>query len=646
MSGILGIWNLDGCPVEPEVLSRMGATLAHRGPDGEAQWIEGPVGLACQLMRVTPESLQETQPLVHPSGPVIVFDGRIDNREELLGLLRGNWGAEQESPDPALVLAAYEAFGDRCPERLNGDFALAIYDPGKKQLLLATDVTGLRPLYYHQYGDTFIFASEIKAILAHPKVSPRPNEGLISAFLMRTYDDYFPGETFFAGILSVFGGHLLILTLHGLTVRQYWDFDTTCKIRFKSFSDYAEAFRQLFEQAVRRRLRSAYPVACALSGGLDSSAIFCQAETLRSQAPSRYPPLVGISFTTRDYACSHEEIFLEAIEQFYGVTVDRIPVGPMGYVDNLQQEVWYGETPFLEWDVVHGMEDAARQRGARVLFFGLWGDEFLFGHNAYLVDLFRGLKWREIKEHLQEFKQWTSGIETDPTFYVRQFYSNLVKSHIPELILPWVRRLRSSLAPSKGSPWNLAWHSQASRKMALQRLSVKKPVNYKSFASANTKSLYKLTKGNIIRMEWWKKMASWHGMELAIPFLDRDLVAFLLAIPGDMVVYRGVPKAILRFAMQGILPEAIRQRRSKGNYTPSATDGLDIVYPRIKELVQTGGMAVRGGFIRQGELAAEFEKQRKRLQKGDESAGYAYRNLLYLWGLELWLRAFLKESEV
>lgn len=640
MSGILGMWNLDGRPVDPEVLSKMSATLAHRGPDGEAKWLEGPVGLACQLMRVTPESLQETQPVVHPAGPVIVFDGRLDNREELLGLLRGQWGAEPDSPDPALVLAAYETFGDKFPERLRGDFALGLYDPRRQQLLLATDAIGLRPLYYHQNGDTFLFASEIKAILAHPRVSPRPNDSLVSAFLMRSYDDYYPGETFFGGVYSLFGGHLVIRSTHHLAVRQYWDFDTTCKIRFKSFADYAEAFRQLFEQAVRRRLRSAYPVAFALSGGLDSSAIFCQAETLRSQAPERYPPLAGISFTTRDYACSNEEIFLEAIERFYGVKVDRIPAGPMGYVDNLQEEVWYGETPFLEWDVVHRMEVAARQRGARVLLLGHWGDEFLFGHNAYLVDLFRTLKWQEIKRHLQEFKKWTSNIERDPNSFVRQFYENLVKFHIPELIHPWVRRLRSSLAPGTGSPWNLAWHSQACRKMALQRLSVRKPIIYKSFASAHTKSLYKLTKGNIIRMEWWTKMANWHGLELAIPFLDRDLVAFLLAIPGDMVVYRGVPKSILRSAMQGILPEAIRQRRSKGDYTPSATEGLYNFFPKLQELVQSGGMVVGCGFIEQGELAAEFGKQRNRLQEGD---GYSYRNLLYLLGLEIWLQKFFRK---
>jgi asparagine synthase (glutamine-hydrolysing) len=171
MSGIVGIWNLDGKPVEREVLARMSATMAHRGPDGEEMWIKGPVGLGCQLLRVTPESEKETQPLVDSSGAVVVFDGRLDNREELLESLKDSYQVSSSSPDPDLVLAAYEAFGDRLPERLAGDFAFGLFDPNRQQILLARDAIGIRPLYYCRTRDTFLFASEIKALLAHPEVS-------------------------------------------------------------------------------------------------------------------------------------------------------------------------------------------------------------------------------------------------------------------------------------------------------------------------------------------------------------------------------------------------------------------------------------------------------------------------------------------
>src|SRR5436309_2604073 len=158
MSGIVGVWNLDGRPVENAVLARMSASMAHRGPDGERLWVDGAVGLACQLLRVTPEARTEIQPLVHSSGVALVFDGRLDNRDELLQILRPEQGISAASSDPALVLAAYEVFGDRLPERLAGDFAFGLFDPNHRKLLLARDAIGLRPLHYCRVGETFLFA--------------------------------------------------------------------------------------------------------------------------------------------------------------------------------------------------------------------------------------------------------------------------------------------------------------------------------------------------------------------------------------------------------------------------------------------------------------------------------------------------------
>ncbi len=214
MSGIVGICNLDGKPVEREVLARMSATMAHRGPDGEEKWIKGPVGLACQMFRVTPESEKETQPLVGASGAVVVFDGRLDNREELLASLKNSYRVSSSSPDPDLVLAAYEAFGDRFPERLVGDFALGLFDPHIQQLLLARDAIGIRPLYYYHAPNTFLFASEIKALLAHPEVSTRPNDDVLAQHLLRGDQDY-RGMTFFEGVLSLLPAHTALLTSRG-----------------------------------------------------------------------------------------------------------------------------------------------------------------------------------------------------------------------------------------------------------------------------------------------------------------------------------------------------------------------------------------------------------------------------------------------
>src|SRR5262249_18316560 len=155
----------------------------------------------------------------------LVFDGRLDNREELLSALKDAPEIEQNCPDPTLVLAAYIAFGERFAERLNGDFALGLFDPRRQQLWLARDAVGIRTLYYYRSGATFLFASEIKALLAHPGVSTRPNDDVLADYIFQGLpgpDER--GETFFEGIFSLPPAFLGVLTPKGFMTRRYWDF--------------------------------------------------------------------------------------------------------------------------------------------------------------------------------------------------------------------------------------------------------------------------------------------------------------------------------------------------------------------------------------------------------------------------------------
>jgi asparagine synthase (glutamine-hydrolysing) len=639
MSGIVGMWNLDGRPVEREVLSTMSATLAHRGPDGEEQWISGPVGLSCQLMRVTPESLHETQPLVHPAGAVVVFDGRLDNREELLGLLKGAWGAEPDSPDPALVLAAYEAFGERFPERLNGDFALAIYDPNRKQLLLARDVIGLRTLYYHRTGNTFLFASDIKAILAHTGVVVHPNDDLIAEFLTRSYAEEYLGETFFEGIVNLLPGHLGILTPGGFKTHQSWDFDLNRTVRLRSYSEYVEGFLYYFEQAVRRRIRSSFPVAVSVSGGVDSSAIFCMGETLRHRKPEGYPPLIGISYTCPDGSSGDEKAYLLEIERAYGCNIQRVPTRALRLSDNPKEDVWQEEAPVLEWDIFHQVDQKCHELGARVLLNGHGGDELLF-NTSYLVDLFLRGAWEEIREHLHEFPLWSIGVP--PGFYRNLFIQDLIRHYLPMRVFTWIRRIRAEFFPSAGSPWTLEWYSDSLKARALRRLIDNYPraSNKKLYCSAYKKVLYKSLKWHYhqIRNEWLLKVGRMHCLELAQPFFDRDLVSFLMAIPGEEIVHKGIPKNILRSAMAGVLPEAIRNRRTKADFTKLSNEGIEQDFQRMAQYLEFGGSVAGFGYIKPEEIGKELRRLKSRLV--EENTFHAARNIAYLVGLELWLQVY------
>src|SRR5579862_1739106 len=275
MSAIAGVVYLDGRPVngEPE---RMAERLAHRGPDGSGAWTRGSVGLGHRLRHTTPESLSEAQPVVVRSGRLaLVADARIDNRAELLEALSVEPRPAPIS-DAELILRAYEAWGDQCPERLLGDFAFAVWDERRQVLFCARDHFGAAPFYYHHApGRAFIFASEIKALFCCPEVPRRLNEERLSDYLQPMLED--KTATFHQEIHRLAPAHRAVMSRDGIRIEEYWALDPEREIRCSSDAEYAEGFRERFLEAVRCRARSAFPVGSLLSGGLDSSSIACAA---------------------------------------------------------------------------------------------------------------------------------------------------------------------------------------------------------------------------------------------------------------------------------------------------------------------------------------------------------------------------------
>src|SRR3989454_9825112 len=255
------------------------ARLAHRGPDGAGVWSGGAVGLGHRLLHTTPESLREHLPLASGDGTlVLTADARIDNRGELLAAL----GRGVEATDAELILAAYERWGERCPEHLLGDFAFVIWDARRATLFCARDHFGVKPFYYyHAPGRLFCFASEIKGLLALAEVPRRLNETRVADYLVPLLEDKV--ITFYQDILRLPPAHRMTVTRQGVRIEQYWALDPEREIRMKSDADYAAAFREIFTEAVRCRLRSAFPVGSMLSGGLDSSSIVCVARQLLAQ---------------------------------------------------------------------------------------------------------------------------------------------------------------------------------------------------------------------------------------------------------------------------------------------------------------------------------------------------------------------------
>jgi asparagine synthase (glutamine-hydrolysing) len=632
VSGIVGVFSLDGRPVDDVLLARMSATLRHRGPDGEGRRVAGPAAFARQHLWVTGEEKGEAQPLVGRSGAMLVMDGRLDNRDELLSALR----LPASTSDAACVLAAYETWGEGFAERLNGDFALAVFDPRQPRLLLVRDAIGIRPLYYHKSEHFFAFASEIKALLAHPQIPARPDdEGLADYMLPDSRPVDRQDITCFAGISAVVPAHLVVVTPERLMARRYWDFEIGRPLHLGSFEEYVEAFRERFDQAVARRIRSAYPVAVSVSGGLDSSSIFCQAEQQRRHAGATAPSLIGATFQGPEDGPADERGYLSAIERLYGVAIEQVPTDSLLSVAvGAEQQIWQVEAPILDslWGVNRALHQLVHERGARVLITGHWGDQLLFS-SGYLVDLARRFALRDIGRHLSEYQRWGAG---ETRVFRRQFVMDLVREHVPEILVPplkWIRR--RLMRAERPKPWFSAGFQRRTLRLASSRASLAR-----GFHSVQAKALYleARSKYHVHCMEWENKAAAMHGLEMALPYLDRDLVGFLIAIPGQVQNRGGVPRGLLREAMRGVLPEAIRARTSKGDFTDLVNTSVDRDLDHMASCLWPRSLAVELGYLQARAVADKIMRVDPHVPRTDALDSW---EITDLFGLESWLRVFL-----
>lgn len=637
MAGIFGVCYFDDRPVDSVLVARMSETLAHRGPDGEGLAIGSSYGLGCRMLRVTPESRFEAQPVSRPSGTCLVFDGRLDNREDLIQELRRRHDVSPKTPDAELAASAYEAFGLDFAGHLAGDFSLAVFDRREHRVVLARDAIGIRPLYYRRTPASVWFASEIKTLLVDPQFEARPNDRLLAELMLghlHRHDD--DGSTLFDGIHGVPPAHVAIFSEAQTVTRRYWDFDGRSTCSGTSFDECAEGFRHHFQRAVERRLRTVHPVAVAVSGGLDSSSIFCLASR------SADAPLIGLTSSTRDGQETDESAFIADLERACGRAIQYVEPAQAGMLFRAEEVIRRTETPLLDgqWFRSERLLAEASAGGARTLLTGHWGDQVLFD-SAYLVDLLHSGSWLTVRAHLKEYLRWFPDADGDE--FTRRLLADLLEYDLPR----WVRRgLRAARGVWKrAEPWD-DWYAERFRREAGpdvfgQELSRTATADTGSGATVLARALYREVRSryHALCLEWNNKIDSAHGVEPAFPFLDRDLLAFLMGVPGTVLVQDGVPKALLRGALSGTVPDSILRRRTKGDFTASVNDAARRDYQAVVKFLGPDSLVVQLGYV-------DAEKLTRGLAALDGAMHGSMTcvpswHLMGLVALELWLRQFM-----
>jgi asparagine synthase (glutamine-hydrolysing) len=614
MSGIAGLYNFEERQVDPAQLLVLGSGLTERGPDGGNEIIGGPVAMVYRAFHTNAESRRERQPLLSRSGHLLCWDGRLDNRAELLRRLESK--PREDRTDVALVFAAWQKWNADFLSYLIGDFALSLWDPFGKTLLLARDPFGVRPLYYFHNNDEFIWSSTLTSLLALPAIDTEVNDEYVAGCLA-LYPE--PASTPYRNITAVEPGQLVTVRDRQVQKRRFWRPAENDEIRYAKDEEYEQHFRQLFREAVSCRLRSDRPVWSELSGGLDSSSIVLMADQIQADERSATPPVKTLSFVDNPSVTFFDRRFIEVVENaraHRGLHLD----GGGQWIHLADPEDRFIATPLTSLCVaeLHGrVWQSMKDESARVLLSGLGGDQVMWSNlepGPELCDLLVARKFASLHGRLQIWSEATH------IPYAQLLWQEVV---LPFLPLRVRARFQNQIQLSSWLDHDFVKRMKIDERLVLPI----DPFNFKLPSRRIQSSRIWYIVMNIARGEYWEHAA----YEKTYPFLHRPLVEFLMNVPIGQKLRPDETRSLMRRALKDLLPKKILKRRSKGATGEALCRGLANEWPRIRPL-WVDSRLVRRGYVNGGELVQAFDRARHGVE-------FNISGLLQALALEIWLRS-------
>lgn len=646
MSGIAVLYNTDGSPVNRDHIGRLVQSMAWRGADQQGGWAEGSVGLGSVQMWTTPEEWSTNQPLSTTTGCRIVFDGRLDNREELLPFLDTLAVSSCKPSDAELVLRSYERWGRRCVERLVGPFAFAIWDRRESWIFCARDPVGHRSLFYHWRDDCFSAATTIQQLRALPYVRLSINDDYIWDYLCSpTAGIFVHSWTPFKEVLRLPAGHTLTVTAGGVRLERYWRPWDLPMVRYRNDSEYKEHFRMLFATIVRAQCRSRTDVGVALSGGLDSSSIACMARALEGEGRLPVPAIHTYTNvwerSVQGLTTYNERHYAEAVEAKYGGPAHYVVSDEVTPFDCLLLPPPVRDTPVPMYvDSMRLIFQTASEVGVRVLLAGFGGDEILTGNHFLLLDLLREGSFRDAAVLIKTFAAaWHRS-------YLTQLVNPVLVGVLPRYL--GSRMQQAVLTPDLNLNLPTRFHWQVPEWMPNQ-------AELRWLGVARHRYLDHCFPGVANQMDFeryfgicsddtrWtllEEQGFRTGVDVRTPFFDRRLVEFLLTIPAYQRFGAGENKRILRRALADELPVSIRKRLNKTGYSFVVTQGLRRHWTLVQSLL-ANSRAATAGYIDLPAFTRALE-----LERHGGTFISNKRALVATLGLELWLRGLEAKPSV
>jgi asparagine synthase (glutamine-hydrolysing) len=640
MCGIAG-W-VSAAGIDVPTLRRMTDVQAHRGPDDAGYLVDdggalheldaagravrstprpaplaGAAGLGHRRLAILDLSTAAHQPMADPERRYwLTYNGEIYNYVELRQALRAAGWRFRSDGDTEVVLAAYLVWGEACVERFNGMWAFAIWDARERRLFCARDRFGVKPFYYYKGGGHFIFASELKGLLAHPAVPRGLNDRAARDFLSSGTIDHRPGESLLAEVAELPSAHTLVLEGDNLRLREYWRIPAP--ERKEPFTPaLTERCRELLQDAIAIRLRSDVPVGGTLSGGIDSATLTC----LIDRSADRSYPVFTVQFP--GHAHDESRYVRDVMAEARNLELHTLTPSSGELLRDLTRVLWHQDEPFADTSIFahYRIMRLVRESGVKVVLTGQGADEIFAGYasyyRSYLGHLAATGRLRELNQEVAARSAMT-GESRVGLFQAALYHASPLRT----------RNALHALATRRAVPWLRPEPGASPPRFAPA------PPGWSGFDWYLYEALRRWAIPHLLRQDDRNSMA--FGLESRAPFMDYRLVELLFRTADDAKVGGGESKRLLRAVGEGVIPASITARRDKiGFYTPM-TEWLRDGRPLVEEVLG-GGFATSNPYFD----AAPLRRAADRLFAGDARHASA---IWWAFSFTLWYETVIAGS--
>ncbi|MCB8979893.1 MAG: asparagine synthetase B [Ardenticatenaceae bacterium] len=568
MSGIFGLFQLDGAPIDPADVQKMMATMAQWGPDGRSHHIAGPVAFGHLLLHNTPQAHHEHLPRQTASGLLLTTEARLDNRTELCQQFNIPQPDRDQITDSQLIEQAYDKWGEACPDYLLGDWSFAIWNPQTQRLFVARDHHGNTGLYYFQDAQRFAFASCRDALLALG-VPRRLNE-LYLAKVLVSWSRYPGDETIDLDIHRLPPAHVMTITPEKTAVWQYWRLEDTPTLHLPTFEDYVAGFLEVYSEAVNGRLRSSRPVAVTLSGGLDSGSVAALAARKLSEQGQRLPaytavPLYDTQNTVSPNRFGDETEFAQETAAFHpNIDLQLLNSNQTDPLQGLHRSLAINNEPGHAGANFYWIADllqTAKQQGIGTLLTGQGGNASISWTGApELASL--AVAWRE--------KGWKTAVKQAlPFFALRTLLTTRAnrQTYQGSAILPAFAerlQLRQRYIQGIGRDYTAA---ESHRSPRMRRFAVIEP-GYSLLGSI------------------WAEFGAAHQMEVRDPTMDKRVLMYTISVPDYFFAGPdGQGRYLIRATMAGLLPDSVRLNQRRGRQAADLGERLCQISAEVDQVL-------------------------------------------------------------